>query len=397
MISHVANRKKSKNKPRAHKPPPTRRRSSHLAEKAAEEVLLEQDAALKAELSRMETDESQWKHPIGFNLLSALRILNAPFDPVFTKSGHWIQPEELEDIPTMFDSYLNVNCLYYSLVGVLAIETSMSLEVPGEDAPEVAKWLLRVARFCWAANGVWSMAAVVAAFHILWSIHTTPDWAKRKFMFENSKTLSVVYVLGAPNFALMMIGTITGTIGNVLAQPNSYYDAIFAAAGLGVGCSVSFIFILCSGSLISQTIRPWKHASDQLASRSNSGNDDDGDDFFDNDRPEKVDDVVDYPQTKTSKTTDDDVLDNIGVSNLSRKLSGAGLDIGMLQKVNNDLLLDQLLQGADVDRAGDRLKVILFLREALKPIMLQLERKESMLQINTLLTKCNFQSKSITC
>lgn len=107
---------------------------------------------------------------MGFNLLSSLRILNAPADPILNNTGYWIQPEDLEDIPAMFDSYLSVNCLYYSLVGVLAIETSLWLPIPPEDAPGYAKWLTALSRFCWSANGVWSLAAVVASFHILWSI-----------------------------------------------------------------------------------------------------------------------------------------------------------------------------------------------------------------------------------
>lgn len=53
----------------------------------------------------------------------------------------------------MFDSYLNVNCLYYSLVGILAIETSIYLELPNPDAGWPAQWLLTLSRFCWAANG----------------------------------------------------------------------------------------------------------------------------------------------------------------------------------------------------------------------------------------------------
>ena len=129
---------------------------------------------------------------MGFNILSGLRILNAPMDPVFSNTGYWIQPEDLEDIPAMFDSYLNINCLYYSLVGVLAIETSLSLEIPSPDAPAYAQWLITISRFCWAANGVWSMAAVVASFHILWSVYATPTWAKRRFVFDNSRSISVV-------------------------------------------------------------------------------------------------------------------------------------------------------------------------------------------------------------
>ena len=89
------------------------KRPSHLTDVSTKEKHLENDDAIKEELLRIEaSDDSTWSHPMGFNLLSALRILNAPADPILNNTGYWIQPEELEDIPAMFDSYLNVNCLY---------------------------------------------------------------------------------------------------------------------------------------------------------------------------------------------------------------------------------------------------------------------------------------------
>lgn len=165
----------------------------------------------------------------------------------------------------MFDSYLNVNCLYYSLVGVLAIETSLWLPIPEPDAPSYAQWLITVSRFCWAANGIWSMSAVVASFHILWSIYATPTWAKRRFVFDNSRTISIVYALGAPNFGMMLIGAITGVIGNVVNQPGfQRKDWVSAAMGLSFGFLVTILFVLCSGSLIAKVIRPWRIADENL-------------------------------------------------------------------------------------------------------------------------------------
>ena len=105
---------------------------------------------------------------MGFNLLSALRILNAPGDKILNNTGYWIQPEDLDDIPGMFDSYLNVNCLYYSLVGVLAVETSLFLEIPNEDAPLFAQWLITVSRFCWAAvSGIFIQCLYLALLQYL--------------------------------------------------------------------------------------------------------------------------------------------------------------------------------------------------------------------------------------
>ena len=198
-----------------------RRRSGHISNVSRQDVKRTDDheEALKNELARMEATDSQWEDPpMGFGLLQALRILNAPADPILTKNGHWIQPEDLDDIPAMYDSYLNVNCLYYSLVGVLAIETSLFLEIPPEGSSLTCQWLITISRATWCANGIWSFAAVVGAFHTLWALYATPRWARRNFIFQNARTIAAVYVLGAPNFALMLIGTVTGVFGNVLAQ-----------------------------------------------------------------------------------------------------------------------------------------------------------------------------------
>ena len=78
---------------------PLRRRSSHLADASATERLTEDDEALKNELHRLEaSDDAQFQHPIGFSWLAALRILNAPADPVLNNTGYWIQPEDLDDV-----------------------------------------------------------------------------------------------------------------------------------------------------------------------------------------------------------------------------------------------------------------------------------------------------------
>ena len=68
------------------KNPPVRKTSSHLTDEsviASRDKLEENDAALLAEVSRLETDPKH-KPVMGFkNLINALRILNAPIDPVF--------------------------------------------------------------------------------------------------------------------------------------------------------------------------------------------------------------------------------------------------------------------------------------------------------------------------
>lgn len=47
----------------------------------------------------------------GFNFLSALRILNAPGDPILSNTGYWIQPEDLDDIRTNWPIVCFIFCI----------------------------------------------------------------------------------------------------------------------------------------------------------------------------------------------------------------------------------------------------------------------------------------------
>ena len=77
----------------------SRKRSAHLADTSCQHKLLNHEAALKKEIERLESHDSHWIHPTGFHMLNVLRLLILPFDPVLGKTGHWIQPEDPEDIP----------------------------------------------------------------------------------------------------------------------------------------------------------------------------------------------------------------------------------------------------------------------------------------------------------
>ena len=208
------------------------------------------------------------------------------------------------------------------------------------------------------------MSAVVASFHILWSVYSTPTWAKRRFVFENSRTISIVYALGAPNFAMMLIGTITGVIGNVVSQEGFVTkDWASAALGLGVGSLVTGIFVVCSGRLLSRVVRPWKIADENLQTQkrrwSETGASED--DFYDNHRRRASGD--DPEGGLQFHDVEDAGFGPMEMAFVAQKLCAAGFDVDLLRKVNNEVLLDQLLQGAGVTQAGDRLRVILFIRE----------------------------------
>lgn len=252
-------------------------------------------------------------------------------------------------------------------MGVLAIETSLFLEVPPEDASEFCHWLITISRFCWCANGLWSLAAVVAAFHTLWALYATPRWARRNFIFQNARTIACVYVLGAPNFAMLLFGTITGVIGNILAQEgHKRRDWIAALLGLGVGVFVAFAFVSVSGSLIAKAIRPWKIANDHLmkAKRRCSDTGVSIDDFYDN---------YDYGNTANDKMNEPDFeipdvhaagLAGLNMPAIAHQMTDAGLTLEKMKRVNNEVLLDTLIKSAGVDKAGERLDVILYVRDA---------------------------------
>lgn len=176
--------------------------------------------------------------------------------------------------------------------------------------------------------------------------------------------------MGAPNFALMLIGSITGVMGNIVTQHKfTNMDWISAAAGLSLGTTVTFIFVLCSGSLIAKVVRPWKVADENLrdqrlrwsktAMRRGST-----DEFFENRRQSSI------------QSTDDDTGEDLAIydideagfgplemSFIAQKLCGAGLTMEMLRKVKDEVLLESLLRESGVDKAGDRLKIIFFIRD----------------------------------
>ena len=49
---------------------------------------------------------------------------------------------------------------------------------------------------------------------------------------------------------------------------------------------------------------------------------------------------------------------------VAAQLTDAGLTLEKMQKVNNEVLLDALIKSAGVDKAGDRLEVILYVRDS---------------------------------
>lgn len=363
MISNAAKRNSKKRRQQStteRKNNFGRKRSGHLIEKFTERTDLGYENALKYELNSIEAEDSQWSHPIGFSMLSGLRLLNLPFDPILNNTGHWIQPEDVDDIPSMFDSYLNVNCLFYSLIGVLAIETSLSLEVPPADASATTQWFLAISRFCWCANGIWCIAGVVCAFHILWAVYATPNWAKRKFLLHNSKTLSFVYAMGAPNFFFLILGIVTGVLGNILLHENYRMSLISALAGLTISVAVGLSFVMCAGSTLSKAIRPWKVAHDNITSRKEQWTRGD-DEFYDN-YGDKEDDYDDENFDAINTAKMDAGWTGLGVPFLEDKLYSAGLRLDMMKELDNLVMADRLIESAGIDKAGDRLRVLLYVK-----------------------------------
>lgn len=168
--------------------------------------------------------------------------------------------------------------------------------------------------------------------------------------------MTAVYSFGAPNFLLLILGIVTGVLGNVFNQEGyTNKDWISAALGLGLGCTITMIFIIFSGNLISQVIRPWKIAEQNLKTQQQlfpqTGRF--VDQFYDNNIPD--DDPNDIIEAGFGQ---------LEMPLVAKKLCSAGLTSEMLQRVNNELLLDQLLQGAGVDKAGNRLRVILYIRDS---------------------------------
>ena len=167
---------------------------------------------------------------------------------------------------------------------------------------------------------------------------------------------------GSPNFGMMLIGVVTGVIGSIVNQEGfSQKDVVSAALGLGLGFTVTIIFVLCSGSLISKVVRPWKIADENLQEQKDEWHEIGrrADDFYDN-----IDTKIDPDGDWKSENVDSAGFGGLGMPYVAQQLVDAGLTLDMLLEVNNEVLVDQLLQGAKVKTSGDRLRVILFIRKS---------------------------------
>ena len=167
----------------------------------------------------------------------------------------------------------------------------------------------------------------------------------------------------------MLIGTLTGVMGNIFNQEGfSKKDWISALMGLGLGATVTTIFVLCSGSLICQVVRPWKIADENLQNQKDTWQQ----------RGKKSESFYESYGKKEDPDGDFKVydiyeagFDQLGMPFVAQQLCKAGFSLDTLKRVNNEVLLDQLLQGAGVDLAGDRLRVILWIRDGapeMKPL-----------------------------
>ena len=166
---------------------------------------------------------------------------------------------------------------------------------------------------------------------------------------------------------MMLLGTLTGVMGNIVTQWGfTKMDTISTIAGLGVGCTVTAIFVLCAGSLICKVIRPWKIADENLRGEQKT--------FMETFMRRGTIEEFFVGREIKSDTSDGDLgmglydIDEAGFTLLNmpfiaRKLCAAGLDMAMLRRVNDEVLLERLLKESGVGKAGDRLKIILFIRD----------------------------------
>jgi len=256
----------------------------------------------------------------------------------------------------MIESYLGMLTLFYSLVGVAAVEISMSpLEVPeaGEDSAEMI--LSGISRFGWFALGPICLTCVAAGIHVLWSIQAVPVHRRRSHMLKNQLGFSMPYAFAPLCFLLLHISMFSGCAASVARAETTWLQTTLLA-GMCVGFIPVFPLVYASGAMMEDAFRPWWQASKDRA---------------DEKRQDGVGDEENAKLVRVASqyelgTPCEELRTNLGLLGLQfcqelielEGLTWTGM-CNIIETTSSFLLLDRMLSSAGVVKAGHRSAIML--------------------------------------
>eukprot|EP00941_MAST-03F_sp_MAST-3F-sp1_P002604 g2604.t1 len=332
-----------------------------------------EDDALRANVAMVESSSDNW-HPTGRHFFSPLKILLGILHTAFRNTHAYLQPEKQEDIVEMLESYLSMLTLFYSLVGVAAVELSME---PVDLADNVSDNSFEVitasiSRAGWFALGPICLTAVAASIHSLWSIQAVPVHKRRRHLLRHQFHYSLPYAVAPPTFLILHISIFSASASSVAQAPNAWFKYT-GIVGMVIGFLPILPLVYTSGAMIEDAFRPWvKGATIQNIYKNKNKT-----------QPTVDDDGINYNASATDTTSVDlpghkctelhRNLQELGLGFCEELIELEGLNWETMQNIcettQSFLLIDRMLESAGIAKAGHRCEIILRLQKNLTKAM----------------------------
>jgi len=330
-------------------------RASHKA--VSSRVEKAEDEDLKLHLKAIEAD-GRW-HPTGRKWWTPLLIILGFFHPAYRNTHKYLLPENQEDIVDMTESYFAMLTLFYSLVGVMAVEMSLSespVELETESGARLV--LISLSRLGWFALGPLCLTCVAGCIHVVWSLQAISPHVRRRFVLDHQLFFSMPYSLAPICFVLLHISIISGSVASAL-RAQADWLRLSEITGLVLGTVPAVALVYASGHIMEDAFRPWwladkrKSMADKYRSESQKGT------------------AVAESTNKMSSIEDEETKSNLvalGLPFVEELLALDGLTwktlMSLLKETGSHALLDSMLFGVGVEKAGHRAAIILRLQRS---------------------------------
>lgn len=321
-----------------------------------------EDEALRDGVMAIEQDRLDDWHPTGRKWYTPLKIILGIAHPAFRYTHRYLQPEDQESIADMMESYLSMLTLFYSLLGVMSVELALSpVEgLEGLDGRDAVLVLTSVSRLGWFAIGPICLTGVAAAIHVIWSMQAVPVNKRRRFLLDNQTYFSMPYAMAPPVFVLLHVSLLSSCSASIL-RAESKWLRYCEAIGLVVGMLPVLPLVYASGAIMEGAFRPWSQAAEVKKQADKYG-----------EMPGET--GTDTDTTDRNEGNDlRDHLSDLGLEFCLELFELQGLDwatmVAIVKNTGSFSLLDKMLGGAGLDKAGHRAAIILEIQK-------EIERKE---------------------